>query len=178
MKARFISEVNPAVRKLPETMKLTDEDMGALLIRTDKIFAGLAFQQFKTEGAIGGKAWPALSSAYAKQKARTHPGKRIMHRTGALRKSLINRNDPGHIKETTRRPKATITLGTKHFIAAFHIPGFLKNKKLPDRDVMQHTKHQEEKYYRAIAEYMATVKMPRVMKKMLEWRRGRRRGTA
>jgi hypothetical protein len=55
-------------------------------------------EQFDGEGGRTGQRW-TLSEAYAKRKARTHPGKPVMQREGRLLASLTDRNAEGAIYE-------------------------------------------------------------------------------
>lgn len=68
--------------------------------------------QFKSEGARGrsGK-WKPLSRAYAARKAKTHPGKPILQRSGALYKAMTsNTGDTILVKD-----KQEFGLGTSLF---------------------------------------------------------------
>ena len=54
-------------------------------------FARAEVRQFNSEGGYGSGGWPALSPRYAAWKAHHYPGKPILEREGALRKSLTKR---------------------------------------------------------------------------------------
>jgi hypothetical protein len=85
-------------------------------------------EQFDSEGGLSG-GWQALSAAYAKRKAKTHPGKTIERRDGALEKSLRNANAPGSIYKPERD---SLTLGsTLKYAKAQHF-GY-KKRNLPAR---------------------------------------------
>lgn len=55
--------------------------------------------QFETEG---NPAWPPLSPGYARRKALKYPGRPKLVASGALRKSLVNRNATGSIYTLTK----------------------------------------------------------------------------
>lgn len=65
-------------------------------------------EQFNAEGGRAGQHW-TLSEAYAKRKAKTHPGKPVMQREGLLLASLTNRDSDGAIYDV--RPDS-ITFGS------------------------------------------------------------------
>ena len=96
MDARFSVDVNPRIRDLRSLFDLGNDDMRVLRDRMDTRFRRLESRLFASEGKSGGPAWPALSPAYAKQKAKKFPGRKILARTGRLRKSLTTRG-AGHV---------------------------------------------------------------------------------
>lgn len=53
-------------------------------------------EQFGSEGGRTGERWE-LSEAYAKRKAKTHPGKPVMQRGGLLLASLTNKDAEGAV---------------------------------------------------------------------------------
>jgi hypothetical protein len=53
-------------------------------------------EQFSSEGGRTGERWE-LSAAYARQKAKTHPGKPVMQKSGALLASLTNKDAEGAV---------------------------------------------------------------------------------
>jgi hypothetical protein len=59
-------------------------------------FAGHVAEQFGAEGGRTGERWE-LSEAYAKAKAKSHPGKPAMQREGKLLASLTDRNADGAV---------------------------------------------------------------------------------
>jgi len=63
--------------------------------------------QFETEG---NPAWPPLSPGYARRKALKYPGRPKLVASGALRKSLVNRNATGSIYTLT---KEYLEIGTR-----------------------------------------------------------------
>lgn len=89
--------------------------------------------QFKTEGEEGGAKWAPLSPDYAGYKEAHFPGTAILVRTGDLRASLTNPNDPNTVRIEERK---TLTLGSRIGYAIFHQTG---TKKMPARPEIQLT---------------------------------------
>lgn len=75
-------------------------------------------EQFEKRGAHYGALWAPLSPKYAALKAKTHPGKPIMVRTGLLKESLTQR--PFGIEEITG---SKMVVGTGVRYASFHQRG-------------------------------------------------------
>ncbi len=164
MRARYTSQVNPRIKTLPQMMQLDKRDMKTMTTAVDVLFVKNEARLFSTEGASGGGEWPALSPNYAAAKARTHPGRKIMQRTGRLRRSLTQRRNPQHVAQSALKPRATITVGTRDRTAAFHIRGARKNPRVPERDTLQHTREQLRSYQDKAADYIVNVKLERVRK--------------
>jgi phage gpG-like protein len=87
-------------------------------------------EQFRTEGTATGPHWTALSPNYAKWKETRFPGRLILERTGDLRRSLTDRQDPNALCIEERK---TLTLGSRIPYASFHQQG---TSKMPARPVM------------------------------------------
>lgn len=173
MKARITSEVNPRLKTLRQAMQLDRREMGTVKDWIDTEFTAFEKRQFATEGAAGGQRWPALSPAYAKAKRRRFPGRKIMQRTGKLRKSLTNKRDASHVAKALLAPRRAIEVGTRNETAAYHISGSpLKNPHVPHRDVMQFGPAQAKRYTETIATYLREIKLPRVEKILAAWKRG------
>jgi phage gpG-like protein len=74
-------------------------DMRPTWPKVDEVIVRGVRENFSTEGRrVGG--WKNLSEAYARQKAKTHPGKPIEQREGPLQESLTQRNAAGAIYES------------------------------------------------------------------------------
>jgi phage gpG-like protein len=77
-------------------------------------------QSFKTEGrASYGAPWHPLSPAYAAAKRKTHPGRKILVRSGSLRRSLTQQDS----HRIVRLGSGVLELGTNHPLAAVHQAG-------------------------------------------------------
>jgi len=163
--------MNPALRTraLEEMAQLDTADMARLRDRMDSRFKLHERSLFATEGAAGGSRWPELSSGYAKSKARKFPGRKILQRTGRLRRSLTE-DGAEHVATYALRPWASVTLGTKDTIAAYHT-GRLRNPRTPERDPLQHTPTQMQVYLDVAAEYFTKIKLPRALRVLRAWSR-------
>jgi phage gpG-like protein len=73
-------------------------------------FYGMNKRVFDTEGREIGKPWKPLSESYAESKREEVGGKPILERTGALRRSLTDRNDTNAICDIT---PTSLTVGSK-----------------------------------------------------------------
>ena len=93
----------------------------------EQTFYEIETKLFRTEGASGGQAWPALTAKYAAQKSRRFPGRGILRLTGDLQRSLTGRG-AGGIREI--RPME-MTLGTTVPYAIFHQTGTRRMRARP-----------------------------------------------
>ncbi len=170
MRARFTSEVNPRVKTLPEMMKLDMRDMNVMAGWVDLEFTRAEKRLFASEGASGGPKWQVKDAAkLLREKVRRgFPGRKIMQRTGKLRRGLTQQGHADHVRESVLRPRATIQVGTRNVVAAHHVS---------IRDTLQSTRQQDRKYTELIRDYLENVKLERVKRVLSAWR-GRRRGVA
>lgn len=170
------SSVNPRVRDMDALMSFRPHDMRAISTQVDSRFMARERRLFATEGRSGGEAWPRLSEEYRRWKARRFPGRKIMQRTGRLRRSLTSKGGR-HVLESTLPPRVSVTVGTSVKYAAYHIDGSpIRNWNLPERDTLQHTRAQEIEYLEVFSERYAKVILPRLERAMLAARFGRYRG--
>lgn len=66
-------------------------DMSVPLAETGDMVVESVGQQFHTEGARSGAAWPSLSAAYAAWKDSAYPGRPLLVRTGAMRAQALDK---------------------------------------------------------------------------------------
>lgn len=163
---RITSAVNPRIKSLEQALRLTATDMQAMLTPVDTKFRTLERRLFATEGASGGARWRRLSPKYAKQKRRTHPGRKVMQKTGGLRRSLTQKGADHVARYTLSASRARLKVGTTNVLAAYHgaAGAAYRNPRLPKRDVMQMTPQQRRLYYKIVKDYLVDVKLKRAMK--------------
>ncbi len=171
MRAKITVSVNPRVQSLSDLATLSTQDMATLTTRMDSTFRAHETALFATEGASGGSKWADLSEDYAEQKKRKFPGRKILQRTGRMRRSLAAGGDE-HVATYALQPSATVTLGTEVETASYHT-GRLKSPRMPERDPLQHTPEQERKYLQIAADYIAKVKLPRLLRALQAWSRSK-----
>jgi hypothetical protein len=170
-------QVNPRIRRLEDVAKLNRADMGMLTATVDRQFTKNETRLFSTQGASGGRSWPALSPGYAKQKRSRYPGRKIMVRTRKLRDSLAKSKGAGHVAQWRLKPRAVIEVGTRIVTAAYHIKpkqglaNPLYNRNMPDRDTLQYTRRQGRQYTKLVQDYLITNKLRRVERALLAWGR-------
>ncbi len=170
MRATVKVTMNPAlrVRTLQGMAVLDNQDMTTLRDRMDSKFKAHERALFATEGASGGSKWDALSKDYAEEKARKFAGRKILQRSGRLRRSLAEGGDE-HVATYAVQPRPTVTLGTDVEVGAYHAPGSLHNPRMPVRDPLQHTPEQERSYLQIATDYFTKVKLPRVLRVLQAW---------
>ena len=161
--------VNPKVKTLAEAFELQPAEMKRITIQVDYAFRAQEKKVFASSGSAGGSKFAPLSARYAKWKKRNYPGRKILSLTGGLRKSLSTKTS-GHVARSTTTPRATITVGTRNILAAYHGPGQLHNPRMPERDALQHRPQDEQKYIDIAAEYFLKVKLPRVARTLAAWK--------
>lgn len=176
VKARI--EVNPRLRELPQVAKLDMGDMKRLADAIDSRFVTNERALFASEGASGGERWAPLSPDYAEAKRRRFPGRKILARTGRLRRSLTQKGDPEHVAVYRLAPRPVVEVGTEVEVGAYHAPGPLHNPNLPVRDPLQHTPQQERDYFEVVRDYLVNVKLARVVRVLAAWSRIRGGGRA
>lgn len=162
--------LNPRVRDLRRMLQLDTHDMRVMAGLCDTRFRSNEAKLFASEGSSGGERWRALSTAYAKQKRRRFPGRKILAQSGSLRRSLTNLG-ADHWARWVLKPVAVITLGTLHPVAVYHAPGPRHNSALPVRDPIQHTPGQMHEYLGVIRAYFTREKLARATRALAAWRR-------
>lgn len=120
----------------PESRKLVQDlaQAGKVDLRPTMNIIGIGYR--KEVGAIfnkqqprgEGQRWPQLSDRYRAWKERRYPGKGILERTGALKKSMIEQGAPGNISIIG---KASGTFGTTINYGIYHDKG---GKRIPIRN--------------------------------------------
>lgn len=143
--------------------ELDDVERGGGRMRRDLVrevgeFDGKQNEQaFKSEGALSGKAWPALGAtapngrAYARWKERVRPGRKILVFDGDLRRSLRNASD--RFREVHLRGR-TLLLGTSHPVAGYHQDGHSKGY-FPPRPPVRKSKKQKQQLKLSITHVVA-----------------------
>ncbi len=102
-------------RKLAQ-LELALEDLRGFWPLLVPVVHGWMASMFETEGEAGlSRRWEALTPSYAREKARTHPGRSILIRDGHLRQAASRMS-----REATPR---TLTLTIDDPVAAFHQTG-------------------------------------------------------
>lgn len=169
---KFNARINPRIKSLEEALTLTVRDMATIATAVDVKFRTNEKRLFSTEGGSGGGRWVPLSPAYAKQKARRFPGRKILARRGGLRRSLTTKGS-GHVAEGILKPRALVRVGTTNRLAMYHAEG---RPPMPKRDPLQHTQAQVKGYTKIIRTYLMDEKIGRVRRAMSAW--GHSRGGA
>ncbi len=139
---------NRQIKRLEFLLTLQQRDLAKMAKRVGIRFRKNERRLFATQGGSGGPKWPKLSPAYKKRKRKLRPGKKIMVFDGRLRESLTKRNSGGYREAGIwRKGLSLIIVGTKDPKAAWHgPPNSRKNKRLPVRNVIQHTPRQLLEY--------------------------------
>jgi len=117
------AKANPRLRDLHRLMTPSKEAVADATEDADKVFRRIERTLFSSQGKSGGKPWPALSTRYAKWKARRFPGRKILTLRGDLRRSLTDKGGE-HLAHSFRGPRGwVIRLGTSHWKAPLHAMG-------------------------------------------------------
>ena len=162
--------INDRLRELPSLTKFEPDDIRRLLVTIDSRFVRNETQLFASEGTTGGQTWEPLSEDYAAYKARKFPGRKILQRTGKLRRSLTTKGDSDHVAYGYTQPRATLVVGSANEVGAYHAPGVKHNPRLPVRDPIQHTPAQLRDYSAVMRDYLI-IKLARYARaKAARWR--------
>ncbi len=117
----------------------------------DEFFESMA-NVFSAEGAFEERSrWQELSPAYAKWKARHFPGRKILERTGRMKRSLTTKGGPDNVLEIT--PKS-LSVGTRVPYAMYHQKG---TSRMPMRKIIELTNAQKRRWVRIMHTYMYGV---------------------
>ena len=160
---RITAMANPRMKKsFKEAMEMTVRDMKRMTTQVDRRFRENEKRLFASEGRSGGRAWKRLSPAYAKAKRKAVGSRKIMQRTGTLRRGLTQKSHPDHIARFVGTKDGRIKVGVQNIVAAYH--GAAKgrqNPRLPKRNVMQMTAKQRRRYFRIVSDYLVNIKWKR-----------------
>jgi phage gpG-like protein len=174
MVSRVTVETNPRLRDLRTALRLDQSDMQEILRLVDDRFVTNERRLFATEGSSGGSKWAPLDPKYKKAKQKKFPGRKVMSRSGALRKSLTNKGDTDHVATYQMTKPQAVMVGTKNKVAAYHIKG-RHNKGQPKhtRDTLQHTEQQKRALTGEVRRFLIDTKLERVRRAMSAWRGSR-----
>lgn len=111
-------------------------------------FIALEKRQFATQGAAASGGWAPLSPRYAAWKARHYPGKKILERTGALKRSLTQRPLP--IEDL--KPDSMV-IGSDNEIGGYHQSG---TDRMPRRRPVELTESARRDWVKRIQRYVLT----------------------
>lgn len=114
-------------------------------------FARAEARQFSSEGAYGSGGWPALSPAYAAWKANAYPGKPILERTGALKRSLTVRPFGVEVIDAT-----SAAFGSGIEYGKYHQAG---GGNLPQRRPVELPESERREWVRLIQRFIVTGKV-------------------
>lgn len=153
---KFDAKVNPRIKEMEQMLTLQQRDVAEMLKKTDRRFTGNMRRLFATQGASGGESWRPLSARYKRWKDRHYPGRKIMARTGKLRRSLGSKSDSRHFARAFLQPRATLKMGTTVRYAAYHVD---------DRDPLAHTARQMLEYTNDV-QLVLRAKLRRVRREM------------
>lgn len=85
-------------------------DFGYVFDLIEKDYYDTVRKVFEFEGAVDGRRkWAPLSPSYAEEKRKRYPGKKILERTGRLKRSYLQKGAEGNVYERT---KTTLKLGS------------------------------------------------------------------
>lgn len=104
-----------------DTLGKTVSDWRPAWPEIEQIFFRAELEQFNSEGARSTK-WAPLGSKYAKQKARRFPGRKMLVRTGRLKRSLsvIGSGGSDQIRDADQ---TSLTLGSRVDYGIYHQRG-------------------------------------------------------
>lgn len=121
------------------------------------------WNQEKETFAEQGPGWVPLSQEYAKRKEREHPGKLMLVRTGALKRSLTSGTDPNAVYEvypdhlilgtSLRVPSGKYNLGAIHQYGA-EITRDGKTWRIPKRPPIKMTDSLQRKWEQRMAHWL------------------------
>jgi hypothetical protein len=109
-------DVNDAdARRRLERLGLMLTDLRSFWPMVTRLWIGWMGQMFESEGAFAGRPWAPLSPRYAAWKAARFPGKKILTRTGQLRRAATS--------PTRRATPTVLTLTIESEVAVYHQEG-------------------------------------------------------
>jgi len=143
-------------RLMEEALGMKTSDLKKMSVQMDRIFRKDEKALFASEGSSGGPKWKALSTkappkgGYAAAKRRAVGRKRIMERSGTLKRGLTVMSHPDHVVRIHNSVfRQSIGLGTTNIVAKYHgglADGAGRNTRLPRRNVLQMTTKQRDEY--------------------------------
>lgn len=135
-----IPQFDRAFNRVSETVN----DLTPVWKAIEREFHKIEREQFDSEGARGASGkWKPLKPKYQKIKARNYPGKRILERTGKLRRSLT-----GETADTVSNIRSdNAEFGTSLPYALAHQRG---SGRLPKREVISFSDAQKRRMMKGI----------------------------
>lgn len=139
---------------------VTEQDLKTVvLVRLGQIHRRQEEIRFASEGLDGpdGK-WPKLSEQYAYYKRTEYPGRKILVRTGSMKKKFINAKNPDYVQ---RYIKPVMQFGARSVVAAFHFTG---TRRMPKRDPVSKSEAQAAQLRFGIVEWYRTERIPQALR--------------
>lgn len=114
-------------------------------------FAKAEARQFRSEGSYGSGGWAPLSPRYAAWKQRHYPGRRILERTGDLKRSLTDRPFGIEVIEP-----GFMVLGSAVSYGAYHQAG---GPNLPRRRPVELPESERREWVKILQRFIVTGKV-------------------
>lgn len=112
-------------------------------------FAPAEGRQFDSQGAYGSGPWKPLSPEYAAWKERHYPGRKIMQRTGALKRDLTERPFGVEVIEPSH-----MVLGTNRSYAKYHQRGGSTPGRPPQRKLVDLPETERQEWVRILQRHI------------------------
>lgn len=152
MRIRKTIHLNPRARNLDQLLNIDKPVATSVVGQVDsRWFRPHEIQLFATEGQSGGEKWQKLSPRYAKWKLKRFRGRRILVRSGKMRKAFVTRSSPEHVADAFRLPGSgwTLRFGARNKVAQYHKTG---SHVMPSRPPILVTSSGLSEAYRAVRE--------------------------
>lgn len=164
MPARVYS--NQQFKLLQQIVNPTQTARETMLRRVDKVYRDLMMKHFTAEGDGISGPWASLKKPYASWKKKNFPGRKILQRTGAMRKAFVNKGSGHKAMFVVSSEKWWIIVGGNSEYAKYHQDGTPKMAKRPIHDF---TPEQSEMMSDALRKEMIR-QVKHLWKQILAWR--------
>jgi phage gpG-like protein len=150
---KFAVEGDVQLSRVFENVDKTLDDISPLLRDLSDNFYAHMEEVFAREGAIGPRQkWIELSPAYKKWKEMRYPGRKILHLTGTLEKSLTQKGAPKaflQISKMEMKIGTSVDYAMKHQLGERTALGYL-----PQRKIIELTPDVKKEWTRMMHEWM------------------------
>lgn len=116
--------------------------------------------QFSSQGRAGSGGWAALSPRYAAWKSRRYPGRKILERTGKLKKSLTDKNAEGHVFVSSRTAMSIGTAVRSRSGFPYPVAHQKGGRHLPKRPPIELTARQKKTWPKIIQKFIWDAAQP------------------
>ena len=160
-------KVNPRLALLKQIVEPPESVRKVVLRALDTKYRSLMRRQFATQGAAGESGlWAPLKEPYRTWKQKHYPGRKILVRTGAMRKAFVMKGSSHIARDNWSNRRWSFILGAESDIARYHQQG---TPKMAARRMHDFSEPQKQQLGNTLREEQ-TRQVAHLWKQLVAWK--------